>query len=181
MDSEEVDTPVGVSKVDGPQSLVDLIKADHADLASREDTYIPVIGYEKSGLAIKYRLPETGKVLDDIARKVEREDSKDPYYRNLFTAMDTMIKLCEGIYVKPSGVEDYVMLDPQEMGVPVKFDDRLAEIIGMPTTISPPARTVVKKLFDGNEIAIGSHSEKLSRWINNTNADLTLELWQLGN
>lgn len=163
----------------GQGSLVDILKEELAELASNTTTYIPVIGHEKSGLAIKYRLPESGKVLDEIARKVEREDSKDAYFRNYYTAIDTIVKLCEGFYVKPYGVEDYVMLDPQESGFPVKFDDRMAEIVGLPA--GAPARAIAKKIFGNNELAVAAHAEKLSRWMSNTNADLTLELWQLGN
>lgn len=158
-------------------SIIDLLKSDLAEIAANVDTYIPVIGYEKSGLAVKYHLPETGKQLDAIARKVNAQD-KDPYYRNLNTAIDTMILLCDGLYVKPAGVEDYVMLDPQELGEPVRFDARTAEIFGAPG--DSPARSVVRKIFDGNEMAILNHTERLGRWLNNTKADLTTELWQMG-
>lgn len=178
MDSEEVDTPVVISKEAGGNSLVDLIKADLQEAAKNVDVYISVAGREKSGLAFKYHLPETGKVIDEIGKKVERE-SKDEFYRALNTTMDTIIHLCEGIYVKPPGVTDYVMLDPQEAGFPVKFDDRMAEIVGLQQGAT--ARSILKKIFGGNDMAIMSHGERLSRWLNNTNADLEKELWQVGN
>lgn len=158
-------------------SIVDLLKADLDDLASNKEAYIPILGYEKTGLAVKYHLPETGKQLDAIARKVNTE-TKDQYYRNLNTSIDTMIFLCDGLYVKPAGVEDYVMLDPQELGEPVRFDARMAEIVGI--SADSPARAVLRKIFDGNEMAILNHTERLGRWLNNTKADLTTELWQMG-
>lgn len=159
------------------ESIVDLIQADFDELAANVDVFIPIIGYEKSGLAVKYHLPETGKQLDAIARKVNAE-TKDPYYRNLNTSIDTMILLCDGLYVKPAEVEDYVMLDPQETGSPVRFDGRTAEIFG--AAVDSPARAVVRKIFDSNEMAMLNHAERLARWLNNTKADLTTEIWQLG-
>lgn len=166
-----------VEDVVQPGSLVDLIQQDLDELASNEETFIPFIGHERTGLAGKYLLPDSGKMLDDIQRKVERE-TKDKYLRGLNAAIDTMIALCDGLYVKPPGVDEYVMLDPQEHGIPVRFDGRMAEILGIDG--SSPARSVVKKIFAGNEMAVMSHAEKLARWLNNTKADLTTELWQLG-
>lgn len=175
----EDDTPVAPLEEDGaPQTIIDLIQQDLQELGEKADTYIPVIGHERTGLAVRYMLPQSGKVLDNIATKVERE-TKDKYLRNLNTAIDTMLSLCEGLFVKPDGVEDYVMLDPQEIGMPVKFDARLAAIIGIAE--DAPARAVVKKLFANNEMAIMSHAERMSRWLNNTKADLEVEVWQLGN
>lgn len=158
-------------------SIIDLLKADLQDLTDNAEATIPVVGYEKAGLAVKYHLPETGKQLDSIQRKVNAE-TKDPYYRNLNSAMDTMILLCEGLYVRPEGVEDYVMLDPQETGMPVRFDARMAAIVDIPE--DSPSRQVLKKVFGNNEMAILNHTERLGRWLNNTKADLVTELWQLG-
>lgn len=162
----------------GATSLIDLIKAEHQELADKKDVTIPVIGYEKSGLAIKYRMPEGVKEIELIGEKIERE-TKDTSARNLYMAMDTLIKLCEGFYVKPQDVTEYVLLDPTDVGEPVRFDARMATIVGLPE--ESPARLIVRKLFGNHELAILNHTEKLSRWLNNTNADLTLELWQMGN
>lgn len=162
-----------------PQSLIDLIKQDVDDLVNDESTFIPVIGHERTGLAIKYRMPTSGKELDTLARKVERQ-TKDKYERNLWTAMDTIIILCDGIYVRPPylDLDDYVMLDPQDEGAPVKIDTRLAGIIGAPE--DGTARGVLRKLFGNKETLILNHAERLNRWLNNTKADLTVEVWQLG-
>jgi len=171
-------TTVGVSTNGTGASYVNLIQQELNDLAEAKDVYIPVAGYEKSGLATKYRMPENGKELNAIAEKVEKAN-KDRFYRNLWTVTDTMIALCEGLYVKPEDVEEYVMLDPQESGEPVRYDGRLAELIGLPTDTR--AREIVRKLFGHNDQAIFIHGEKLNRWLGNTQADLQAELWQLGN
>jgi hypothetical protein len=168
---------------DGPRmfsepSMIDLLKQDLQELTEHQDVYIPISGYEKTGLAVRYRLPENGKELDAIGRKVMREH-KDQFSRNLYIAMDTMIVLCLGLYVRPPDLTDeYVELDPELEGSPVHFDYRLGSILGMDE--SGTARQVVKKLFGGNELAIINHAEKLNRWLMNTKADLSLELWQVG-
>lgn len=166
--------PVGSSNQGG---VLDLIQEEASKLASNHSVYIRVKGYEKSGMHIRYRLPTSGKELDDIARRVERVD-KDEFYKNLHTAMDTIITLCDGIYVQPEGVEDYVMLDPQEIGEPVRFDDRLAVLVGMPE--GSAARKILRKLFGNNDVALLNHAERLQRWMADTNSDLNVAIWQLG-
>lgn len=162
-----------------PSSLVDLLKEDIKELSEKENVLIKVPGYHKSGLQIQYRLPENGKELDSIARKVNRQE-KDAFTRTLFTAMDTMICLCEGLYVQPAGVDEPAMLDPEVSGYPARFDDRLASMLGMNGEIPPTARQVVRRLFNGNDFAIVNHAEKLNRWLMDTSANLELEFWQLG-
>jgi hypothetical protein len=145
---------------------------------------IPLVGFEKAGLRVKYRMPESGKELDGIARKVIREH-KDTFSRNLYTAIDTMIILCEGLFVLPVAdleldgqPEEPQPLDPDNSGEPARYDEKLAEIMGFSDTST--AREVVRKLFGGNDMAIIAHAEKLSRWLANTKADLNVEFWQLG-
>src|SRR6266545_352917 len=176
MEEQEVEFDTGL---DGAPSVVDLLKQDLQELVSEHDVLIPIEGYESSGLQVKYGMPEGGKELDNIARKVARE-YKDAYSRNLYTAIDTMIHLCTGLFVLPRDiVNEPVMLDPQETGSPCRFDMYLAEIFGWDSG-QMTARQVVRKLFGGNEMAIVRHAEKLSRWMQNTKANLNLEIWQLG-
>jgi hypothetical protein len=158
-------------------SIADLIREEAQELADSKETFIPIVGYEKTGLRAKYVLPESGKELDAIARKVNKEQTGQ-YDRNLYTAIDTMIHLCVGLYVQPEDVEEPVMLDPEETGEPARFDAYLSSILQMPEGQST-ARQAVKRLFGGNEQAILVHTEKLSRWLNNTKADLSLEIWQV--
>lgn len=161
-------------------SIVDLIQQDISEIEASSDVYIPIRGYEKSGLAAHYRLPESGKQLDSIAQKVMRE-TKDQYERNLRIAIDTMIALCDGLYVRPEGVDDYVMLDPEEKGEPLSFNDTssLGPLIGY-TDDSPTVRGLVKRLFRGNDVALISHAEKLGRWMSDTKTDIETEYWQMG-
>lgn len=160
-------------------SVVDLLKQEIQELAEVKDVLIKVEGYDKTGLQVKYGLPENGKQLDTIARKVQRE-FKGNYERNLYIAIDTMIALCMGLYVQPPEVDEPVMLDPDETGTPVQFDERLAELVGLEDGQLRTARNVVRRLFRKNDMAIVYHAEKLNRWLQNTNADLDLEIWQLG-
>jgi hypothetical protein len=159
-------------------SLFDMLKQEVQELTESKEVFIPVAGYERTGLAIKYHLPDSGKELDIIGRKVMR-DYKDQFSRNLYIGIDSMIYLCSGLYVKPPEVDEYVELDPEMIGEPVQFDRRMAEFLEMDPERSN-ARAVVKRIFGGNDMAVISHAEKLNRWLLNTQTDLTLELWQVG-
>jgi hypothetical protein len=160
-------------------SVVDLLKQDLREVSTTREVYIRIPGFEKSGLQAKYRLPEPGE-LAAITRKVER-NHKDTWERNLYGAMDTIIALCDGLYVQPEGVEQPVMLDYENTGIPCRFDHRLAEYIGLSNGAEPPtARIVLKKLFKDRELAVINHGEKLSRWLVDANADVNREFWQPG-
>lgn len=172
------DTPVQAFSIGAGNSLIDVFKQELAELASAESVLIPVKGYERTGMQIKYSMPENGKVLDDIARRVMREH-KDAYNRNLYTTMDTMIRLCDGIYVQPDDVPEPVMLDPYETGEACQFDETLANLMGMNGSTGS-ARSVVRRLFGGNDLAILAHGERLGRWLQNTKADVESEIWELG-
>ena len=157
-------------------SIVDLLQQDMREIAETKEVYIPIKGYERSGIQVCYHLPVGGKEIADIGRKVERE-FKDAYSRNLNIAIDTMIHLCSGVYCQPPGVPEPVMLDPDDTGNPVGFDIQLAQLMGIEGEVQS-ARQVVRRLFGNNDMAILAHAEKLQRWLANTKADVTLELWQ---
>jgi hypothetical protein len=185
IETEEPEEEVTSSIAPQP-SIVDLLRQDLKELEEAEDVFIPIIGYERVGLQVKYRMPESGKQLDEIARRVMREH-KDTYSRNLYTAIDTMITLCEGLYVQPqleveleqTAPDVPVMLDPELSGEPVKFDERLAEALGFGSEVHT-ARAVLRRTFGNNDLAVIAHAEKLSRWLSNTKANLDMEFWQLG-
>lgn len=180
--SEHEDDATQIIRPTGEKSILDLLKADYDEVASVKDVYIPVVGWERSGLAIRYRLPESGVELDAIARKVQQQFTRNERYkRGFYTAVDTMIKLCDGLYVKhPEDPTIWVELDPQERGMPLDLGDgeELSSIFGWNGQVGG-ARDVVNKLFGGNEMAILSHCEKLQRWMIDTKADLNVELWQV--
>jgi len=161
----------------GDASIMDLLQADIQELSETKEVFIPVKGYERSGIQICYHLPDRGKELSDIARKVERE-IKDQYSRNITIAIDTMIHLCSGIYCQPGDTPEPVMLDPDETGEPAQFDDKFAKLMGIEGQVHS-ARQVVRRLFNNNDMAIISHAEKLQRWLQNTKADVSLEIWQV--
>lgn len=178
-------TPVPLLDSQGPRnplstpSVVDLFKAEQAELVSAKDIKIPVKGYELTGLQIQYHMPVDVKELDRIGAQI-RKQYKDQFSQNLYMSMDTMIHLCDGLYVQPDGVEEPVMLDPEEVGEPVQFDHRLAAIMGMENPEQATARQVVKRLFGNKDLMVIAHAERLNRWLQNVKADLTSEVWQLG-
>ena len=166
----EVESPLGGT------SVVDLLQQDLKEITQSRDVYIPVPGYDKSRLMVKYRLPENSKELAEVAQKVERQ-YKTVFERNLYTVLDTMIVLCEGLYVQPEGADQPVMLDQENIGEPVRFDSRLAGYINMNGSDEQTARNVVRKLFDNRDFAMISHGEKLNRWLMTTKAESENEFW----
>jgi hypothetical protein len=181
VENDDEDTPVPGFEEGGPfseKSIIQQLQAEAQELADAKEVFIPIKGYEGTGLQVKYHLPQHGKELSQIADKVRRQE-KDAWERNLNIAIDTMIHLCSGIYVQPGDTPEPVMLDPEDTGVPASFDQRLAEILGIEGHVTS-ARQVVRRLFGNNDMAIVSHAEKLNRWLANTKADVTLEVWQQG-
>ena len=165
----------------GQASYIDLFKQELEEIESIKDVLIPVRGFEKTGVQVKYHLPKSGSELDEIARRAKREASKDNFQLNLIISMQTMIHLCDGVYVQPAEAKEPVMLDPDEQGYPVKFDERLAKLLGLPEDDpNASARKTLRKLFGNNDSNIIDHAERLGRWIRDVKADVTLELWQLG-
>lgn len=65
--------------------------------------------------------------------------------------------------------EDYVRIE-DENGLPVKFDIRLAEKMGV--TDATSAREVLQYLVKFNGIAIGGMAAKLIMWMQNTDAEV---------
>lgn len=159
-------------------SLMDALLQEYKELSETKDTYIPVVGYNSTGLSIRYRMPESARELAELEKKVNRQTT-DKLDRNMNMAIDTMLLLCLGLYVRhPDKVDVYVELDPAMEGSPVGLDDRL--VTAMQWEGITTARQTVRKLFRNNEMAILSHAEKLSRWLGDSKADLSVEMWQVG-
>ena len=181
--TQENGSPVQPLETPGPfsnPSIVDLFKKEQQELASSKSVFIAVKGYEKTGLQVRYKMPDSGKELELISTRVNRQ-YKETYYRNLYSAMDIMIHLCDGLFVQPEDVPEPVALDLDDIGEPCKFDTTLAGLLGMDVNAGNiTARAVVMKLFGDNEIAIVTHAFDLNRWLQNTKADLNLEIWQVG-
>ena len=159
-------------------SIAGLLKADLQTQASRKDVLIRVPGFEKSGIQIKYRLPESAAELAQISTKVERE-TKDLTARGLRMFMDTIVLLCDGVYYQTQTDAEPQPLDVEGTGEPCFIDERLAGYLGM-NGDDYSARDVVRHLFGGNDFAIISHGEKLQRWVVDQSTDVNKEFWQLG-
>lgn len=186
----EPPTSVEVSESGSPfdmGSIMDTIKRESAELAAAKDVYIPVQGYEHSGLALHYVLPESGKALSSVAEKVMREVKKDQYTMGLYIALDTIAFLARGFYVRHpdyiDGVSDpdtqWVEFDPKLSGAPIGFDETLCECVGLPTEPLPPTRQMIRKLFGNNEMMIQGHVQRLQRWLQDARTDVSEEYWDL--
>jgi len=173
---EDTRTPPN-GKVEEP-SIVDLLKQDFDELASATSVHIPIVGYDKARLTAKYHMPKRSTDIDEINRRVAKDmKGQSAFARSVRTGIETMIFLCEGLYVRPEGMEEPEPLDPYNTGEVADFGS-LANIFGWDNT--PRVYDMVRRLFANNDMAILSHVEKLNRWLMDAKADLTLEFWQTG-
>lgn len=77
----------------------------------------------------------------------------------------------EGIRMKDN--EDFVRLDDEKTGLPVKFDQTLATMLGVNLDT---AVNVVLYVFKNNGIAIGGFVSRLQIWMQNTDAKVSQDL-----
>ncbi len=176
LSEEAVQHPANASS-----AIIDLLKQDAEDVSNPQDVYIPINGWERTGLAARYRLGK-GKELEQIAIKVDRKFS-DRSDKNLYTGIDTMILLCTGLFIKSDEAvteenpDGWVELDPNNTGSALTYsDDGLAAIFGWENEVQT-ARELVRKLFGKNDLATNDHAARLSRWLVNTKSKVNAALW----
>ncbi len=173
------ETEEGVHPVNAESSIVDLLRKEAEEVAKPEPAYIPVTGYEGSGLAIRYQMPDKPKELNNLASKIERE-TKDQYDRNLMLGIDTMLRLSDGLFVRS---EEAVSEDNPEGWVELGFDlkdtNKLCDTFGFPAEIANNARQTVRALF-GNDLKINDHSARLQRWLLDSKVSVNASLWVSG-
>jgi hypothetical protein len=103
--------------------------------------------------------------------------------RNAETDMDFLIRAVQEIYAYDPGKtaegkrmehnESYVRVE-DEQGLPILFDTRLAEKMGVEDATT--ARDVLRYLVKFNDIALGGMGQRVITWMQNTDADVADEL-----
>lgn len=72
------------------------------------------------------------------------------------------------IYLRSPETDSLVKLEKPE-GVPVKFDKRLAEMLGLdPTAEGKDHRTILNYLVKNNGVALGTLANKVATWMGDT-------------
>jgi len=151
------------------QNLLEQLRQRRKELFENRSAYISITGYEDLGLVCQYKLLDS-KEMDRIAEKVRRQ-VKNKVDRGMFTAVDTFIEACEGLYLEREGA--YVPFDPNRQGFPLKYEPALAEFLGFS---ADSARKVVFGLFGDNDAAIAGHAMRLQRWFMNTSREADEDL-----
>lgn len=153
-------------------SLLDALATQRDELAASREVYIPIPGYEKSGMQMlaRYRLV-SGEEIAAIGKKVTREYTKrQTYERNLYASIDLMISACTGVFVERDGEK----IQLKHNGVEIDgYNQSLAEALKFDGGTS---RLVVLGVFGNNIVAVQQHSMLFGRWMSDTSTDVMGEL-----
>lgn len=126
---------------------------------------LDVPGYD-GDLVVRYRfvpyeeLAAAGEALAKV---------KDPRQREVFAACDTLARCADEVFLRVGGE----LTPVSEDGVPVKFDDRLAEALGFDDPGS--ARLNVRETFACNDYAVIAQAIEVSAWLQDGEANATEE------
>lgn len=151
-----------------PQSPFETLRAKRDEVAAKTDVLIPLgSAYDDIGLHAKYRLI-TRDEADEIAKNVkgQTKDRNEFMFRVL---VDTMIRACEGFFLKhtlETRDEDAEPLMTPDGSSPVLTYHQLAE--GMKGEPFTNHRSAVIYVFGDNEFTVGQHGVLLNRWFSNT-------------
>lgn len=168
------DTLVGTEKA--PENIWEQLARAREDIESNKEAYIRVPGYAEKGLPLyaKYRLlsPDELKTITNGVKNI-----KDRWERNYSAAVDTLVRAFEGFYLDNVGEEDPKKFNALTLnGEPVDgFTVEVANRFGIPLGPDASARSVVLGIFGGNQIAVAQHSQRLQRWMGNTEVDVNEE------
>lgn len=156
-------------------SLLDALAEQRDLLATTRETFIPIFGYEKSGMTLyaKYRLLD-GDELSKIGKRVSGQFSRNKVYeRNLYSSMDVMIEACEGLFVD-RGDGEKIQLKQDGRSI-TGYSTDLASALKITINPDSPARSVVLGVFGGNIAGLQQHSIMLARWMGNTTLNVAEE------
>lgn len=149
-----------------PVSVMEQLKAQREKGRSKEPLMLEIP--ENGGLLFAQYKPLPFAQSEALAKRLDSDKKVDS--KTVAGSCDTLISACLGIYVKDP---DHEAADPEtglrpidpDAPAPVRFDSRLAEILGFPADEKSGARGVVRKVFLDNEYAIVRQNIDYSRWV----------------
>lgn len=143
------------------------IRKQREEIQGKGHLDLLVPGY-KGKLMVKYR-DLTDKQHDELAKRFERAQQREDAEGEREAIADILIAHCDRIYVLDPATEQFIELE--ENGDPLKFERRLAALLGLPGERS---REVVVDVFspmkDGDSRrrchpdAIAPHMEAIFAW-----------------
>jgi hypothetical protein len=154
-DFEQQDAPSG--------SMMDRLREQHRKLAEQHTTELEIPGYSGE-LVARYRILDVQNELKKITLRVNRE-FKDMAEQALYSTIDALILACEGLFYYDGSKLRPLSESFGPSTPPVKYDHRLVEFLALELGEEASARDVVFAAFGGNEPAIITHGQILSRWM----------------
>src|SRR5215203_2320450 len=165
---------------DSPQSPFEALRARREELASRQDTFITLTGWEEMGLKGKYRLL-TREETEEIAKRVRKESRGNRSEFMFRVLVDTLLLACEGFYIDSGTGDIPVPLVSEETQEHVVNFTGLPRNLGADPDIARSPRQSIMYCFADNDFAVGQHGLVFQRWLNNTGVDVDTEfLGELG-
>jgi hypothetical protein len=114
------------------------------------------------------------KEVRDWGREITK-NYRDPDEQQMRAAVDVIARTCTGIYLRPNGDNELYPLDPDDSGVPCRFDERLSEFLGF-TPESARSTDVVRGVFGDRQLLIVAYQAKISRWLATANQEVDREM-----
>lgn len=166
-----IETAADPEGANGPQTLMEQLRAKRQEVAETKEVKIPLPGYEEYGLQAQYRLMDRPEV-EKIGKRLKKNGIKDAGQFQMLALVDVIINATEGFYIQQDG--QTVELTNGDDGPHIQRWEQLAEFMGYQGT-PETARIALYWIFGDNEFAIGNHGISLNRWFGNTGSEVNLE------
>jgi hypothetical protein len=156
---------------DGPESVLGRLRAAYAAGEGERETTIPIAPGRYNDLAARYR-PIDWELRRRLQRKAQRIGDTGSEAEAGFQAT-LVADACKEIVVRPKPGEDYVGLHTllgQFGDNPIRFDSRLAEVLGM-GLIGGETEGDICRLVFGDPGAFEVHMTQLTTWSTQVLAD----------
>lgn len=153
--------------VDAPPSVLDRLRRAYAAGEEERDTTIPIAPGRYHDLAAKYRPLDT-----DLRRKLQRKAERTGSFgteANLNFQAALLADACLSMMIRPEPGDEWEeahkvpALADIAHGEPVRFDERLAAILGMELIGGETAAQIARLVF-GDEAAFDVHYTQFSTW-----------------
>ena len=167
-EQDAIQSAASPEDANGPQSLMEQLRAKRQEVADTKDIKIPIPMYEDLGLQAQYRLMDRPEV--EAIGKKNRNTTKDRGQFQMNVLCDVIINACEGFYVQQGG--ETIPLTDGDDGPHITRWDELAMFCGASRDQASSGRAALYFMFGGNEFAIGNHGITLNRWFGNTGAEV---------
>lgn len=152
------------------------LRKQHAELRKERTLDLRVPGW--SGMLIARYSPVRAADLRKLSTRITKLSQQDTPESDLAAAADLIITACREILVEVDG-EVRPLADEAGYDSPVRFDKRLAEVLGFE---AESAREVVYGCFpqfeDGTviETTVNAHALEVTEWITNVDEEVLSEL-----